>query len=659
MNEVIKKILGSKLAAYWNWLLCIFSASAIITHFLLDYLLGHSLDKKLLITNLPFFLMIALGGIPLLLQISAKILKGNFGADIIALIALILAVYLQEFFTANLIILMLASGQALEEYASKKASFVLLALSKRMPNIAHFKQENSFIDVETDKLKIGDLVAIFPHETCPIDGEVVSGNGSMDESYLTGEPYRISKTIGSKVLSGAINGDSLFVIRVEKLAQNSRYAKIVEVIKQAEEQKPNLRRIADNVGAVFAPLALVIAGFSYLFTENMTNFLAVLTIATPCPLLIAVPIAIISAISKAAKSGIIVKDPKILERLPTCATAIFDKTGTLTCGEPSLSEIIALGSFSEIEILQKAASLERYSRHPLAGAIIKAASEKHILLLDAQNIAEKPGVGMSGTINQKEILITSRNKLEKIFENKFLVSKTESDSNETAMIKTQIHGKMNLSEFISKLPEPTFGLECLVIVDGEIAGCLRFRDQPRHDSHSFIGHLGPNHGFTKVILLSGDRDLEVNYLAKSLGIKECYSSQTPEQKLAFVKKETKAAPTLFMGDGINDAPALLAATVGIAFGQGDGITSESAGAVILESSLEKVDELIHISISMRKIVLQSAVGGMILSVIGMILACFGLISPATGAIAQQVIDFIAILNSLRLAFGKEIKSDFV
>ena len=604
----------------WQLLLSVASISSLVIHYFAKFAL--KIDE-----NYSLFFVLIVGGIPLLIQIFLKIIKGNLGADLIAFMALILAIYLHENVAGVLIILMLASSQALEEFASHRASFVLEALAQRMPTIAHLKSENNFFDTEISKIKINDLIAIFPHEICPIDGEVVEGRGSMDESYLTGEPYRISKTIGSKVLSGAINGESLFVIKTEKLPADSRYGKIMEVMKQAKEQRPEIRKIADKVGAIFAPVTIIIASTSYYFTHDLTNFLAVLTIATPCPLLIAVPIAIISAISISARQGIIIKDARILEKLSICTTAIFDKTGTLTFGEPNISEIIALDEFSAEEILQKTASLERYSRHPLAGSILKEAQKRNLILLDAQNISEKPGYGMIGNIGEQEIIITSRKKI-----HEFQPSKIP-------------------------LPDLSDGMECVIIINKKVAGILHFRDLERPESKSFISHLAPNHNFKKIILLSGDRASEVNYLAEKLGINNYFSSQSPEQKLEIVKKETQNAPTLFMGDGINDAPALMLASVGIAFGQGNNITSESSGAVILESNLLKVDELIHISIFTRKIILQSAIGGMLFSVVGMILASFGLISPSEGAIAQQIIDAVAIVNALRLTITKNVVSD--
>lgn len=605
MKKLFSEIYSFYKQSKWQVGLSLASLLAMLAHFVFS-------------SDIPLFLIILVGGIPLGWQIILKIFKKNFGADILALIALITAVYLGEYLAANLVILMLASGQALEEYAQARASFVLQALASRISNTAHLKGGK---DIAATEIKIGDLIEIYPHESCPVDGEIVEGSTVMDESYLTGEPYKISKTIGSQVISGAINGDGVVTVRAQKTPQDSRYAKIVEVLKDAQEQRPELRRLADQIGAIFAPVALLFAFATLFFTGSLTKFLSVLVVATPCPLLIAIPITIISAISIAARSGIIIKNPTVLERIPLCKTAIFDKTGTLTYGEPDLTEIIPFPGFNRSEVLQMAASLERYSRHPLASAILKLAHEENLELLAAENIAEKPGKGLVGNILGNEICVTNRKKITEV------------------------------------LPDFTGGLECVILVNQKIAALFHFRDSPRDDSRPFISHLSPNHGIDKVILLSGDRDLEVNYLAKLLEIKNFYASQTPEQKLEIVKNESALAPTIFMGDGINDAPALMMATVGIAFGKNNAVTSEAAGAVILENSLIKVDELIHISEQSRKIALQSAIGGMIFSVVGMGLAAAGLINPVQGALLQEIIDVVAILNALRLTWQKSIGSD--
>lgn len=579
-------------------------------------------------TTFPLLFLIVIGGIPLFLQIILKLLRGNFGADSLAAIALITGVILQEYLAASLIILMLASGQTLEHYALRKASSVLLELAKRMPTIAHRKIHNQIEDIPLVDININDDIVIYPHETCPVDGIVIEGNGSMDESYLTGEPYQISKASGSLVLSGAINGESVLIIQATKLTMDSRYSVIVKVLENAEQKRPSIRRLGDQIGAIFTPIALLFAAGTWYFTDDAIRFLAVLVIATPCPLLIAIPITIISAISRAAKQAIIIKDPTVLEQLPTCKTAIFDKTGTLTYGKPTLTEISIVGNYTKEQILQYVGSLERYSKHPLSSAIIKATQEQHIELIESSNVSEKPGQGLSGIINHRKVQITSRKKLLEI-----------------------------MPECKSLLPPVSPGLECIILLDNQYVASLHFHDAPRAESKSFIHHLMPAHQFKKIMLVSGDRESEVNYLAELVPFTEIYASQSPEQKLAIVRRERKNAPTVFMGDGINDAPALTAATVGIAFGQHSNVTAEAAGAVIMENTLNKVDELLHLSINTRNIAAQSAIGGMLLSIIGMGFAATGFITPVMGAILQEGIDILAIINALRLAFGSKIKID--
>lgn len=579
-------------------------------------------------SDIPLQGMIIIGGLPLLIQIAAKLLKGDFGADLMAIIALITAAILGEYLAGVLIIIMLSGGQALEFYAMRKASSVLRALADRMPSVAHRKNGDSVEDIALDLIRIGDEIVIYPHETAPVDGTVIEGHGSMDESYLTGEPYNITKAVGASVLSGAINGNDVLTIRAEKLAVDSRYSQIMTVMQDAEQKRPTIRRIGDQIGAVFAPLALILALAGWYFTGDSMRFLAVLVVATPCPLLIAIPITLISAISMAAKRGIIIKDPTVLERLPTCRTAIFDKTGTLTYGKPEVTEVLAAAGVNGDDVLRRAASLERYSKHPLAGAILAAAEKKNLSLMDANAVSEKPGQGLTGSVDGHEISVTSRKK--------FIAANPDKSA---------------------LLPETAAGLECLILMDGQYAATIRLRDAPRDDGKPFIEHLGPNHKFNKVMIVSGDRASEVTYLADLLGIKETYVSQSPEQKVEIVRTQTARAPTLYMGDGINDAPALASATVGIAFGQHSSVTAEAAGAVIMENSLVKVDELIHISADMRRIVLQSALGGMALSVIAMGFAAGGYITPVAGALLQEAIDILAIANALRMTWQKRIEAD--
>lgn len=605
----------------WQSYIAIFSVIAISIHLSMRFI-----DSSLAL--FPLYLLIIIGGIPLCLQIMYKLFRGNFGADLLAAIALITSIILDEYLAASLIILMLASGQALEFFAMRKASAVLLNLVARMPSIAHQKIAKKIEDIPLNKIDINDELLIYPHETCPVDGIVIEGHGSMDESYLTGEPYQISKAPGTNVLSGAINGESLLTIKATALPSDSRFATIVKVLEEAEQKRPSMRRLGDQIGAIFAPIALAFACGAWYFSGEAVRFLSVLVIATPCPLLIAIPITLISAISRAAKQAIIIKDPTVLERLITCKTAIFDKTGTLTYGKPTLTKIVTTPNYQKKTILQYVASLERYSKHPLANAVLNAAKKANLTLLDSINVSEEPGKGLHGLINKHHIQITGRKKLLK-----------------------------NMPQYSNLLPPVSPGLECIVLFDNEYAASLHFHDAPRSDSKSFINHLTPYHQFKKIMLVSGDRESEVNYLGKLLNVTELYASQSPEQKLAIVRQERLKAPTVFMGDGINDAPALTAATVGIAFGQANSVTSEAAGAVIMENTLSKVDELIHLSLYTRKIALQSALGGMILSLIGMGFAATGYINPVTGAVLQELIDIFAILNALRLTWTTTIKID--
>jgi heavy metal translocating P-type ATPase len=579
--------------------------------------------------QVPLLVALAGGGVPLVVGLAIRLARFEFSSDLLAGISIVTAVVLGEYLAGTLVVLMLSGGQALEAYAVRRASSALLALAQRMPSQAHRKQDGTVADVPLEEVAVGDLLVVFPHETCPIDAVVVEGNSTMDESYLTGEPYVLSKTVGSAVMSGAINGEGALTIRAEKLAVDSRYAKIMQVMRDSEQRRPALRRLGDQIGAVYTPLALAIAFIAWAVSGEALRFLGVLVVATPCPLLIGIPVAIIGTVSLAARRGIIVKDPAVLEKVDTCRIAIFDKTGTLTYGQPKVAEVLAAEGFTNDETLAAVASLERYSRHPLAAATVDAARQAGLQMGEAAEVSERPGEGLRGIIGGRAVQVTSRKKL--------LTQSPDS---------------------ASLLPPLVGGLECVALLDGHYAATFRYRDEPRAEGKAFIRHLKPHHGFERVLLVSGDRESEVRYLAEKVGITEIYASQSPEQKLALVREETRKAATVFMGDGINDAPALTAATVGIAFGQGSDVTAEAAGAVILESSLEKVDELLHIGRRMRAIALQTAIGGMALSLIGMLFAAAGYLPPVAGAVAQEVIDVLAVLNALRASLTPRVLSDY-
>jgi heavy metal translocating P-type ATPase len=627
-NQPLHARFGESIAVIWRRKTGFITGFSIL-NILLYLILRFGLRPAVWVSHIPLFATLAIGGLPLVYDLLTKLWRREFGSDLLAGISIVTSVLLGEYLAGSIVVLMLAGGEALESYAVTNASSVLRALAKRMPSVAHRKRDSEITDLALDEIMVGDTLVVYPHEICPVDGIVVEGHGTMDESFLTGEPFKITKAPGSTVISGAINGESALTLHASRRAVDSRYAKIIEVMRESEQKRPRLRRLGDQLGAIYTPLAVGLAVLAWVISGEAIRFLAVLVIATPCPLLIAIPVAIIGSISLAARRAIIVKNPVVLEQIDQCQTAIFDKTGTLTYGEPKLTEQLVSSAFAQRDVLTLAASLERYSKHPLGRAILAAANEAGLQLEEAAEISERPGEGLRGTVSSHQIQITSRGKL----------------------VAENIPGAEHL-------PPIANGLECLVLIDHRYAAAFRFHDAPRAEGMSFIRHLKPKHTFNRIMIVSGDREAEVRYLAEQVGISQLYAQQSPEEKLGIVRRETARAKTLYVGDGINDAPAMMAATVGFAIGQNSDVTSEAAGVVAMENSLKKVDEFMHISRRMRWIALQSAVGGMVLSFAGMVVAATGHLSPVAGALSQEAIDVLAVLNALRAALPPKELSDF-
>jgi heavy metal translocating P-type ATPase len=611
----------AKAVTNWNRTVAALSATAILVHLSLRVVVSDSTR----LVQLPLFVALILGGIPLIGTLGWRLLSGQFGSDFLAGVSIVTSVILREYLVGTIVILMLSGGSALEAFATRRASRALEVLSKQMPTIAHRRSKETVEDVPVADVAVGDELVIYPHEICPVDGTVLQGHGSMNEAYLTGEPFEVEKAPGSAVLSGAVNGESLISVRAERLAKESRYARIMQVMEETEQRRPQMRRIADMLGAWYTPLAIGVAIAAWAFSGSEDRFLAVLVIATPCPLLIAIPVAVIGAISLSARHGIIIKNPAILEQISLCRTFIFDKTGTLTYGRPKLKRLVCSNGFSEVEVLTLVGSIERYSKHPLARAIIDAARERSCEVWPVAEVSEVPGHGLQGIVKQRTVVVTGRSKV---------------------------------AEEGLQLPPIEPGLECLAFVDGRLAGLFGFEDGPRSDSRVFVDHLSPRHSVTRVLLVSGDRESEVSALAKQVGIVAAYGAKSPEEKVELVRSETALAKTVFVGDGINDAPAMQAATVGIAFGHENEITCEAADAVVLDRSMGKVDELLHIGRRMRRIAFESAIGGMILSAIGMAFAAAGLLPAVWGAVTQEVIDLIAVLNAVRVILPIRALRDF-
>jgi len=576
--------------------------------------------------DIALWLVLAVGGIPILGKLGQRVWAREFGSDLLAGIGIVAAVIAGEYLVGAIIVLMLAGGSSLEQMASGRASAVLDALARRMPQVAHRQRDGLLQDVPLAEVAVGDQLLVLPHEICPVDGTVVAGHATMDESYLTGEPFAIAKAPGAQVLSGAINGEAALTVMADKLAVDSRYAKIMAVMAQTAKRRPRLQRLGDRLGAWYTPLAVAIAVLAWAVSGDGVRFLAVIVIATPCPLILAIPVAVVGAISLSARHAIIIKNAAALERIVSCRIVILDKTGTLTYGRPAVTDIHLTPGFERQEVLQAAASLEAYSKHPLAQAVVKAASNEGLRLQPVSAISEPPGQGLRGMVAGRAVRITGRGKLP--------------------------------PAMAAALPAVAPGLECVVLLAEQVAAVFRFRDEPRRDMRPFIGHLGPRHAVQRVLLVSGDRESEVRYLAEQAGITEVYAGQMPEQKLDIVDAALRQAPTLFVGDGINDAPALTAATVGVAFGPGSDIAAEAADAVILDPSLLRVDQLLHIGRRMRTIALQSAGFGMAASLVGMAAAAIGWLPPLAGAIAQEGVDLFAVLNAVRAALPGRSLADY-
>jgi len=420
--------------------------------------------------EMPFVVVVLVVGVPLAFDVVKALLRRDAGVDLLAIATMATAAALGEWLVGAIIALMLSGGEALEEAATRRATSVLSALASRAPTVAHLLRGADMNagtdDVAAEAVPIGALAVVLPQELCPIDGNVVSGHGSMDESFLTGEPYQISKGPGSAVLSGAVNGSAALTIRATKKASDSRYAQISAVLSQAEQQRPPMRRIADRLGIWYTLVAVALAVASWAVSGQPQRFLAVMVIATPCPLLIGIPVAIIGAIAVSARNGIIIKSPAILEQVSRCRTMLFDKTGTLTYGRPELTAILPTATVDADQLLGYAAALEDFSRHPLSSAIRTAADAAALPKPPVSHVEEHPGSGLQGTVGGHLVTITGR-------------------------------ARAGFADPATVLPERAAGLECVILLDGQIAGLIRFRDTPRSDARSFVRHLGPRHAVTR------------------------------------------------------------------------------------------------------------------------------------------------------------------
>ncbi len=550
-----------------------------------------------------------------------NLLRGRLGVDVIALLALVGAVAVGEYLAGAVISVMLASGRALEGWAAGQARRELQALLERAPKTAHRYQDGGLVVVALEEVIPGDLLLVTSGEVVPVDGSVVSASAVLDESALTGEPLPVERTVGERVCSGVINAGSPLDLRATTSATDSTYAGVIRLVAEAERTQAPVVRLADRYALVFLAVTLVAAGIAWT-VGGASRAVAVLVVATPCPLILAAPVALVSGLSRAAKGGVIVKGGAVLERLATCTTLLIDKTGTMTAGHPVLTDIVCAESISARRILQLAASLDQVSPHVLASAVLQSALEAKCELSLPDQVEEIPGQGIRGTVAGHRVAVGKAS-------------------------WTGLTGAPTWARAARRKAHLDGALTVFVGIDGVPAGVLVFDDPLRPDAARTLRSLRKN-GIARIVMVTGDRTDVAETIGAVIGVDEVLAERSPAEKLDVVNLETHRAPTMMVGDGINDAPALALADVGVALGaRGATAASEAADVVLTMDRLDRLGEAAAIARRTRRIALESMVAGMALSLAAMGVAAVGLLPAVWGAILQEGIDVAVILNALR------------
>ncbi len=577
--------------------------------------------------RLAWYAVLVIGGVPLVLETLGKVSRGIFSADIIAMLAIVVALILGDAFPGAIIVMMQSSGEALERYGFRRASSSLEELMARAPKTARRKVGKNIEEIDASAVKVGDVLVIRHGDMVPVNGTVTHGLAYIDESALTGEPVPKKKGVGDSVLSGSINSSGTFEMRTAKVSSQSEYAKIVELVKDAQKQKPGIQRLADKYAVYFTPLTLIIAGVGFAITGSFQTILAVLVVATPCPLIIAVPIAVIAGVNRAANDGIIVKSGMAIEQIGNADVIFFDKTGTITYGAPLVEKIVPVSGHDTGDLLYKSACVEQLSAHPLATALVKRAREKFKKLEMPKKFKEHPSSGVEGFIGRDRIAIGSRKFYESSTGKKFPVEYDE--------VVNDANSRGSLCSFIA--------------INGELAGIIVLKDKIRPGVKKMISELS-SMGIGEAHMLTGDNITNARVIAEQAGIKNYDTGLLPADKVRIIRKATSGGRnTVMVGDGINDAPALATATVGVAMGaHGTGISAEAADVVLLVDDVSKVSDSVKIGKRMVGIAKQSIFFGLGSSVVLMLIAGAGYIPPAIGAVLQEVIDITVILNALRV-----------
>ena len=564
-------------------------------------------------------------GLPVVWNTVRQALHGHFATDLVATLAVIVAIVLVLPLAGLVIVLMQTGGEALDEYAEGRASAAVRALEEDAPRVAHLLPHADVSEVEdlpVDAVRVGDFLLVRPGEMVPCDGEVVRGYSHVDTARLTGEPIPLQAEAGVKLLSGTLNLESALTIRATAIAGESQYARIVELVRSAQASKAPLQRVADRYAVWFTPITLLVCAIAYAASGDWGRVLAVLVVATPCPLILATPVAIIGGVNRAARSHVIVRNGGALEQLAAARTAVFDKTGTLTIGTPAVSSVVSLGRFSETELLRLAAAVENHSGHLLGRSVVTAASDKGIPVVAAERVLEDAGRGVRGVVEGHDVCVGARS------------------------FVSSCGGELP----VGSLPHggDQSGLRAFIVIDRQWEGYLEFADRLRPGLPEFFARLREL-GIGRTLLLSGDSVAHTNAVASEVGIAEARGELLPGDKVAIVNQLVAAGEQVLMvGDGTNDAPALSAAHVGVAMAaHGGGITAEAADAVLLSDDVTRVADLITLSRRTLRIARQSIRIGLGVSAVAMVVAAFGYIPPVIGAALQEALDVAVILNALR------------
>lgn len=572
---------------------------------------------------------LVVGAIPLFVDIVQSIVRGHFGVDLIAIVAIVSSAIFGEYLAGTVILLMLSGGEALEDFAIRRARKSLTALVENAPVIAHARVGTSIIDVLVEKIRPGDTVIVRNGEVVPVDGVVMQGSAMVDESALTGEPLPLMKSVGGEVMSGSVAKDGVLEVKALRPSVDSKYQKIIRLVQQAEAKKAPFVRLADRSSVWFTSLAFLLAIFAWVLSHDPVRALAVLVVATPCPLILATPIAFASGISRAAARGIIVRHGGVFEQLGESRCLVFDKTGTLTLGSPTVTEVISVGGSAD-DVLRLAASLEQLSAHVLARSLSSAARAKSLPLMMPHRFEEKLGGGVRGELAGKMYMLGSHD---------FLAQ-----------------NRITLPLGVVPRPREDGGEIVVYLADERrVLGAIRFTDHIRPGVKALFARFA-RLGMKKVVMLTGDKRDAALAVAAEVGIPPKYvvAEALPEDKVnEVVKLHASDGPVVMVGDGVNDAPALTAADVGIALGaHGSSASSEAGDVVIMVDKIERVGETLAIAQRVLRIAKESIGIGIGLSIVLMLFATFGFIKPVYGALLQEIIDVLVIFNALRVLLVK-------